>query len=332
MWRLSLLSWLLIASCFAAPQLSSSRTNNTTVPTETEASLSTTVTPSNTTRPPLRRDSCGRRNLQGLDASPAPDGAANRAKYGEFPWMVAVCSMEEAKTDEVHTVYMCGGALIHPRAVLTAAHRVVGKNINKLKIITGDWDASNLRENLSHQEQNVAKVIIHEQFNPGSLANDFALLILAHPLNLTEAVDVVCLPKSEDRFDFTRCLATGWGKDVYGGQYQKKLKKIELPVIPHSDCQTALRTRLSPNFVLNPSFICAGGEAGRDTCTGDGGSPLVCPLKNHTNRYAQAGIVAWGVECARSAVPAVYANVASVRSWIDAKMEANRLETFVYSY
>jgi plasma kallikrein len=57
------------------------------------------------------------------------------------------------------------------------------------------------------------------------------------------------------------------------------LKKLELPVVPLRNCQQQLReTKLGPRFQLHNSFICAGGEKDVDTCIGDGGSPLVCPI------------------------------------------------------
>merc|ERR1711890_19914 len=60
-------------------------------------------------------------------------------------------------------------------------------------------------------------------------------------------------------------------------------------------CEASLRrTRLGGKFQLDNSFLCAGGVPGKDTCKGDGGSPLVCPSKTFPNRYVQAGIVAWG--------------------------------------
>lgn len=63
-------------------------------------------------------------------------------------------------------------------------------------------------------------------------------------------------------------MLTGWGKDLFGkdGKYQVILKKIELPVVPHTQCETAMRgTRLGKRFNLHNSFICAGGEPGKDT-------------------------------------------------------------------
>lgn len=52
------------------------------------------------------------------------------------------------------------------------------------------------------------------------------------------------------------------------GQYEVSiLKKVELPIVPTDKCVNALRgTRLGPKFILHGSFICAGGEEGRDTC------------------------------------------------------------------
>ena len=57
-------------------------------------------------------------------------------------------------------------------------------------------------------------------------------------------------------------------------------------------CQETMRTtRLGPLFNLHRSFICAGGVAGEDTCRGDGGGPLVCPLANDPNTYVQVGSI-----------------------------------------
>jgi hypothetical protein len=52
-----------------------------------------------------------------------------------------------------------------------------------------------------------------------------------------------------------------------GARHQTILKKVELPIIPSADCQDKLRlTRLSSFFRLHDSFVCAGGESGKDTC------------------------------------------------------------------
>merc|ERR1712203_888989 len=67
-------------------------------------------------------------------------------------------------------------------------------------------------------------------------------------------------------------------------------------------------------------FICAGGVDGKDTCKGDGGSPLVCQSKFDPTSYVQAGIVAWGIGCGEDNTPGVYASVSKGVCWIDYAM------------
>lgn len=69
---------------------------------------------------------------------------------------------------------------------------------------------------------------------------------------------------------FYRCLVAGWGKDAFNGNLQSVVKEVEVPTVTYSDCQTRLRAvpRLGPLFQLDQtSFMCAGGEPGKDACT-----------------------------------------------------------------
>merc|ERR1712013_306660 len=59
---------------------------------------------------------------------------------------------------------------------------------------------------------------------------------------------------------------------------------------------------------------------GKDTCKGDGGSPLVCPSKYDPDTYVQAGMVAWGIGCGEDGTPGVYASVSKALCWIDYAM------------
>merc|ERR1712179_130814 len=113
------------------------------------------------------------------------------------------------------------------------------------------------------------------------MGNDFAVLFTSEDFVLASHIDTVCLPQADELFDGTTCFATGWGKDKFGsaGQYQVVLKEIDLPVVSNYECQDKLRsTRLGQKYKLHDSFICAGGVNGKDTCKGDGGSPLYVPL------------------------------------------------------
>ena len=277
---------------------------------------------------------CGRRNLNGLGAR-IQGFTESESQFGEWPHMCAVLHAKPAEQEagysgepETVNLYQCGGSLIAPGVILTAAHCVdkFRQNPTELKIRCGEWDTQHQTEPYPHQDRNVKNFVIHPEFDGRNLQNDFAVLFTSEDFVLDQHIDTACLPDPNELFDGTTCFATGWGKDQFGaaGQYQVVLKEIDLPVVSHGECQDKLRsTRLGQKFKLDLSFLCAGGVNGKDTCKGDGGSPLVCPSKYDPNTYVQAGIVAWGIGCGEDGTPGVYADVAKASCWIDSAITCN---------
>ena len=202
-----------------------------------------------------------------------------------------------------------------------------------LKVRVGEWDASgfNSPEQFNHQEYTVTRILKHPQFNAGRLDNDIAILYTERNIEINSSpyVNTACLPSCDNQFDFlfsngtgVRCHVAGWGKDEVDGQFQNIQRKVAVPLVPDSRCNSDIRQALNNErqglgnrFQLDPSEICAGGEIGKDACTGDGGSPLVCQAQS--GRWTVVGLVSWGIGCA-SDLPGVYVDIAHYRDWINA--------------
>lgn len=177
-----------------------------------------------------------------------------------------------------------------------------------LRVRMGEWNAAGDTEPLPAQEFAVARIFMHPNFNAGNLKNDIAIIRLAVPVPLGQlpTITTACLPVSpfigqryRRLFNYSkdsnsnhcsdRCWVSGWGKNDFTGVYQTIQKEVDVPILDPARCQATLAgTRLGPSFVFDAaSFICAGGEPGKDACTGDGGSPLVCELNG---RHFVAGL------------------------------------------
>ncbi|KAK7582252.1 hypothetical protein V9T40_013697 [Parthenolecanium corni] len=182
----------------------------------------------------------------------------------------------------------------------------------------GEYNLNLASEELPHQDREIKNISMHHAFFRKLLLNDLAIIEVIEPFQYSSNVAPICLPlmkspySPEDTsvYDLSRCVATGWGsKDSVDPNGRNILGKIEMKIIPSDQCVTMLRrSPLGPKFSLHPSFICAMGTPGTDTCKGDGGGPLVCPLRSNPNKYVQVGVIAGGLNCT-SPFPSLYASL-----------------------
>ncbi|KAK6645356.1 hypothetical protein RUM43_001632 [Polyplax serrata] len=245
---------------------------------------------------------------------PGVNPKEGQANLGQYPWSVIILTEENA--------YVGGGVLIDDRHILTVAHRVVQYGATSgLKVRLGDWDIMHDTEPVRYLEVKVSKVNNHPQFDSKTLRNDLSVITLESSVStLTKPypqINSICLPDFTMIFTGMRCKVAGWGKDQFDGNYQNIIKEVEVPVLSSMNCQSKLRnTKLGSSFVLDTdSFLCAGGEPGKDACTGDGGNALAC-MKD--GKYYVAGLTAAGLGCGNSNTPGLYVNLVNYISWIKA--------------
>ncbi|KAH1002597.1 hypothetical protein HUJ04_008672 [Dendroctonus ponderosae] len=264
--------------------------------------------------PTVNRNTCGTRHSQGINGRiKNPVYVDGDSEFGEYPWQVAIL-----KKDPKESVYVCGGTLIDPLHILTAAHCVKQYTNFDLRVRLGEWDVNHDVEFYPYIERDIASLTVHPEFYAGTLANDIAVLRMSTPVDWTKHphISPACLPHPQDDYTGARCWTTGWGKDAFGdfGKYQNILKEVDVPVVGFGQCQRQLQnTRLGYEFKLHPGFVCAGGEEGKDACKGDGGGPMVC---ERGGTWQLVGVVSWGIGCGQIGVPGVYVRVAHYLDWI----------------
>nr|AAH94987.1 F9 protein [Danio rerio]AAI64757.1 F9 protein [Danio rerio] len=233
----------------------------------------------------------------------------NSALPGEIPWQVALVSRS---TQQV----FCGGSILNPLWVITAAHCLLGNHNGSFYIRVGEHDVSKIEG--TEQNVDVIKLISHPRYNSKvSLFNhDIALLRLRSPIRLTPTVRPICLGPMvfSNTLLQSGTLATvsGWGRVRFQGRSAATLQKIELPYVDRTVCKE------SSSDPITHFMFCAGhSDSPKDACQGDSGGPHV--MRYH-NTWFLTGIISWGEECAKKGKYGVYTQVGNYYRWIQHTM------------
>ncbi|XP_069059575.1 hepatocyte growth factor activator [Pleurodeles waltl] len=234
------------------------------------------------------------------------------AMPASHPWLAAIYIGEN----------FCGGSLILPCWVVTAAH-CFSNNPKKstVRVVLGQHFFNKSTD--VTQTFEIDRYVLYDHFSIFSQTeNDIALIKLKKNnkgcAKKTQFVQTICLPEEGVHFPPGHsCEIAGWGHmDDKTQEYANHLQEAIVPILPDNKCS-------SPEVYgseITDNMFCAGYTDCRiDACQGDSGGPLACQTGKVSYLY---GIISWGDGCGLK--PGVYTKVSNFVDWIHSKTNTKK--------
>jgi trypsin len=206
------------------------------------------------------------------------------APEGRYPYTVSL---------DTGSYHFCGGSLIAPNVVLSAAHCYEPLDKAATRVIVNPYKLSDAAS--SDETFEIDSFVKHPSYQSlGGYDHDYVVIKLKgtsqNPyvrLNEDKSVPVV---------DST-LEVMGWGNTALSGYTgSDTLQQVDVLTMSNAACEAKYTAAGFPGQIFDDSLCVA--EVNQGSCQGDSGGPLVVADNGDYNYDVQVGVVSWGIGCA----------------------------------
>ncbi len=238
--------------------------------------------------------------LGGPAAAGHPEVAGGHEAYpGRYPFAVALV---EHHTPNAWLGYLCPGALVGDRWVLTAARCVEDLQASNIDVVAG-------RHNLTSTDglRIPAEVLVIHPDHDGAERFDAALVQLTTPIPDARPI------RLGDGSTASQAIIAGWGDTRSEPRLPTTLQEATVPVLPDEECVQVYGTAYDPD-----SMVCAGDIdlGGVGVCHDDRGAPLFD--REPGGDWRLLGIAGWSAGCGQAEFPGVFTQASALHPWVQA--------------